>query len=106
MWLLLAGLFAMVCFQVIPTRITITQFKDKIVESIQLNPRADERQLRNLILKHAKDLDLPVGRENLDIDKNLKRARVKAEFVVPVDLIVYTYEWNVKINIDRDIFLM
>ena len=105
-WILVLGLLIMVGMQIIPVKIATAQLKDHMEEMAQLQPRADARHFRREILKRAQDLDLPVEKKQIEVDKRPNRIIMTVEMTVPVDLVVTSHEWNIRIHVDRDLFLM
>ena len=100
---LVGGIFG---WQMIPAKIADMQLKDHMDELAKLRPRADGKAFQNSILKRAEELDIPLKAEDVKVDKNLRRVRMKVKYTRPISLLVTTYEWKFEHDIERDIFLM
>jgi hypothetical protein len=105
-WLLFLGMGAFVGMQVVPTKVATMQLKDYAEELCRFEPRKSGEFYQNALFNRAKDLDLPVEKKQIKVDKTLRRAKIEIEFPVTVDLLVTDYVWNIRIYLDRDIFLM
>ena len=44
--------------------------------------------------------------ENVQVDKNLRRVRMRVEYKVPLNFIVTTFDWTFSHDIARDIFVI
>lgn len=105
-WLLLMAIGVYTGWQMIPPKIADMQLKDYVEELAQLEPRRSGEWYQNAIMNRAKDLEIPLTKKGLKVDKTLRRVRVEIEYVVPINFIVTTYEWKFEHKLDRDIFLM
>lgn len=106
MWTLLLIFGGMVAFKVIPIKIATIELKDQMREAARLMPRGTERQYVDYIVKEAVARDLPVTKKDVKVKKTLQRVVMDVEFTMPVDLIITTYDWHIKLHVDRDIFLI
>jgi len=105
-WSLLFLIGALLAWQMIPAKIADMQLKDEMEELAKLNPRKDGPWFREQILKRAKELDLPLREENVQVEKNLRRVRMKVEYKISLNLIVTTYDWSFSHDIEREIFII
>lgn len=105
-WMLVLGMLLLAGFRVIPVKIATAQLKDHMEELAQLSPRGDSRYFSREIYNRARELDLPVEKKNIKVDKRPNRVIMDVDMKVPVDLLVTTYDWQIKIHVDRDLFLM
>ncbi|RMH17724.1 MAG: hypothetical protein D6696_14815 [Acidobacteria bacterium] len=106
LWSLALVIGIMVAVKVIPIKIATMELKDKMREAAQLMPRGTERDYVKYILDKAAERNLPVTRENVKVQKWPNRVVMDVEFTVVLDFFIMDYDWNVKIHVDRDIFLI
>jgi len=83
---------AFACVRVIPVYVNNYQLHDYIQTQTPfwLNQRATPEAIRNNILAKAQDLNLPVTADNVTLEVSSYRVSVTIDYVVPVNLIVYT----------------
>ena len=105
-WLLLLGIGVLIAARVVPVKIAVAQLKDHMEDLAERHARGTSDQFQRSILQRAKELDLPVEPKHIVVKKSKKRAIMDVEFVVPLDFLVMTYEYEVKIHVDRDIFII
>ncbi len=63
----------------------------------------DQRILRDILAK-AEEIDLPVAKENVRIDRTEHRIKVRIVFDYPLEFPFYTYVWHKEIYEDRPLF--
>lgn len=105
-WVVLALIGGMIAFQWIPAKIADVQLRDHMDELAQLHPRADGKTFRDEILKRAKDLEIPLKGENVQVEKNLRRVRMKVSYTRQLNFIVTTFDLKFEHDMERDIFIM
>lgn len=101
---LAAGIF--VAAKIIPVKIATAELKDKMEEAAQLMPRGREKEFVDFIVANAVERDLPVTRKDVKVKKSNQRVTMDVSFTVPIDLIVTTYDWDIDLHVDRDIFII
>ena len=105
-WSLAGLLFVLVAVKVVPIKIATMKLEDFMIE-LAMSPRARtadngffEREIHN----KSKLLDLEIPRKQIRAKKYPERVVMDVEFTVPVDIISFTFDWDVKIHVDRDVF--
>jgi uncharacterized protein (UPF0333 family) len=90
--LLFLAAVAFVSVKVIPVYVRNYEFKDEIHGlAIQATvDRSAAAAVQNRVLVYAKDLDLPITRENVVVQVGDKVA-INVDYTVPIDLKVYTW---------------
>ncbi len=105
-WSLAGLLFVLVAIKVVPIKIATMKLEDYMVE-LAMSPRArtaDNGFFEREIESKAKYLKLPIPRKQIRAKKYPERVVMDVEFTVPVDILSFTYDWNVEIHVDRDVF--
>lgn len=105
-WSLLFLIGILLAWQIIPAKIADMELKDHMEELAKNNPRKDGHWFREQILRRAKDLEIPLKEENVQVDKNLRRVRMRVEYKVPLNFVVTTFHWTFSHDIARDIFII
>ena len=107
LWILLLIFGAMLGFQMIPAKIAAAQLEDHIVDLAQRAPHRDAKFYEQEIRERAAELELPaLGKEAVTIKKGPERIIADVDVVVPVDLMVYSFDWHISIHVDREIFII
>jgi hypothetical protein len=83
-------------FKIIPVYVNSFELQDYIRQQnpFWVTQRAQAEAIRSAILAKAKELDLPVSPEQVKVDVGGGRVAVSLDYTVPVDLIVYTWEFR------------
>ncbi len=105
-WLLAALIFGMFCFKVVPIKMAVMQLEDYMLELAKTQPRKPQSFFEKAIIRKSEELRLDLTKKNVKVRKYKERVVMDVQFEVPVDLLFYTHIWNVKVHIDRDIFLL
>ena len=105
-WTLMGLLFVLVAWKVVPIKIATMKLEDHMQE-LAMSPRArtaDNGFFEREIYNKAKLLDLNVPRKQIRAKKYPERVVMDVEFTVPVDVLSFTFDWDVKLHVDRDVF--
>ncbi len=103
-WTAILVIMVMIAFKAVPVQLAVMELKDKMKEAAQLRARDSARQIEKFILDRCIELELPASAKDIDVKKAAGRIRMKVDFTVPIDFYVYTYDWDVNIDMTRDIF--
>ena len=104
-WLAILAVFIMIAWQIVPAKIDTGDLDDFMVRQAESAGSNSAEQIKQSILLRAKDLGLPVTKDNLSVVKTNARVAVKCEYELPVSMVFYTYQWKVTHDIDRPYFL-
>lgn len=105
-WILVFLGSGVVAKEWIPAKISDMQLKDHIEELAKNYPRQTGDWFVEMIMRRAHELDIPLDRKNIQVDKTQQRVRVKFEYTQKLDLIVTTWPLTFTCNMERDIFLI
>ncbi len=74
-----------------PAYVAEYQLTDKMQEQARFAVvnRYTEEQVRDIIYKVVKDLEIPVKREDIKVVTNNDVVKISVDYTVPVDLLVY-----------------
>ena len=105
-WSLAGLIFVLIAMKAVPIKIATMKLEDHMQE-LAMSPRARtagndffEREIYN----KAKSLNLNVPRKQIRAKKYPERVVMDVEFTAPVEILSYTYDWNIEIHMDRDVF--
>ena len=104
-WVLLLLVGVMVGSKVIPIKIATMQLEDHMKDLARTAPRKPQRFFEKEIGNRARELDLQIPKDNIQVKKFENRVIMDVEFVVPLDFYVYEHQWNIKLYHDIDIFI-
>lgn len=105
-WGLLVVVVAFLAFKVVPLQIAKMQLEDTMKEMAMAGARKNSQWFENEIMARAKNLDIPLERKNVKVQKSSRRVVMDVEWTVVLDLIVTDYPLQMSIHLDREIFLM
>jgi hypothetical protein len=104
-YLLLVVVIGYAASQYIPRRIAVAELEDHMLDIALHQPNATRDQILKQILDRGKQLGLKVDEKRINIEKGRERVVMDVKFTEIIDLKVYQHQWEVKIFIDRPIFL-
>lgn len=105
-WSLIGLIFVLVAWKAVPVKIATLKLENHMQE-LAMSPAARtagrdffEREIYN----KAQLLRLDIQRKQIRAKKYPERVVMDVEFTVPIDILTFTYDWNIKIHVDRDVF--
>lgn len=107
LWLLVLGLAILIAWKAVPVKIASAElhdFMEEVARATGVNSTSEE--VKKAILQRAAELKLPVNKEDVTVEKQGDRIRMRAEYVVPVEFPGYTYQWHFVHELDRPIFIV
>ncbi len=99
--LILAG---MAIAEWLPARWKVSKFEDHLVEMAAEAARTKIPRLRKSVIYKAGELDIPLDEDNLEITVARGKIILRADYVLTLDLPMYTYDWHVKHDVQRPLF--
>lgn len=106
LWLLVLLAVVGIAAKLIPIKIRSAELYDFIEEQALFAGRSSPETLKKRILERAVDLDIPLKKENLKIDRRGGRIQIRATYTIPVELPGYTYNWDFEHILDRPVFVV
>ncbi len=105
-WTLLAIVFALVASKVVPVKMASMKLEDHMKELAMTQPRGTKEFFEREIFNRSRALDLDIPRKQIRVKKYPERVIMDVEFTAPIEVLSFNFDWDVKIHVDRDIFLM
>lgn len=105
-WLAVLVVGAVIAWEMVPVKIRSAQLYDFMIDQASVATyNRDTEALRKRILARARDLDLPLTKENLYVERRGDSIRMRATYTVPVEFPGYTYDWQFEMDREWDIFI-
>ena len=92
-----------ICARVFPPYFANSQLKDKMYEEARFAEANDRtiEQLRDNIYNEAQRLEIPLRREQIQVEKSSIGTRISADYTVTVDLYYYQTDWGFHTTSER-----
>jgi hypothetical protein len=104
-WILVFGLSGLVAYKMLPIKMATVQLYDFMDEQAKWAERRSPEAIQKAIVERAKQLDLPIERENVRVERRGERILMEATYTVPVEFPGYTHHWHFSQRVDRTIYL-
>ena len=105
LWVLAFTIAAMAAFKMIPVRIKVGELTDYASEQAKWAASQEAEKIRTRLHNKARELELPVAKEQIQVTRTSSKLQVRMNFMVPIEFPGYTYEWNFDIDREWDIFI-
>ena len=105
LWLILLVVGVLVAWKAIPVKIRSAELYDQMEEMAKFSARNSPDELKKQIMDRAHELDLPVVKDNVHVERIGDRIKMEASYTVPLEFPGYTYEWHFDHQVDRPIFI-
>lgn len=105
-WTLLLILGAMVAYEMVPIKMKSAQLYDYMEDQASdATYNRNSEATKKRILRKARDLDIPLDKDNLSVERIGDRIRMKATYTIPAEFPGYTYYWKFDHEIDRNLYI-
>jgi hypothetical protein len=105
LWLAALGLAVLIAVKMVPVKIASSELYDYMEEQAKFAAAAAPDVIAKSILSKAKELDLPVTKEDVHVERVGDNIRMRAVFTVPVEFPGYTYLWHFDHQVNRPIYI-
>lgn len=105
LWALVLAVAVMIAWEAVPVKVASAKLYDFMEDTARFPGKRSEATIKKEILAQAKELDLPVEAEDVEVQKSKDRIKMKVEYTVPLEFPGYTYQWNFEHVVDRPIFI-
>jgi hypothetical protein len=105
LWCAVLGLAVLIGFKMVPVKIATSQLYDYMEEQAKFAATAPPAELAKGIVGKSRDLELPVTKDDVHVERVGDNIRMQAVFTVPVDFPGYTYMWHFDFQVNRPIFI-
>jgi hypothetical protein len=107
-WLALVGLVGYALIKIVPVKIDTSTFEDFMTEQASFGSIKSVKQIESEILAKAKDLNIPVTKDNLTITKTREKISIETHYDVNIVFFggVYTYNLKRDFLVERPLFVV
>ena len=105
-WILLAIVLGLVAKEVLPVKAAAIKLEDHMKDLAMTQPRKPKSFFEKAIFKKAQSLELNIDRKQIRVKKFPERVVMDVQITAPVNVLGFTYDWNISIHVDRDLFLL
>ena len=107
-WLIIVALVGYGLIKFVPVKMASARFEDFMAEEAGFASIRGVREIERNILTKAKDLQLPITKDNLIITKTREKIKVEAHYEIVIDLFGgnYKYVWKFDPVVERPLFLV
>ena len=105
-WLALLVIFGMICWEAVPIKIASAELHQYMKDQAKTTGSSPAERIKRRILARAKDLDLPVTKENLSVRKTANRIFMEVSYTVPLEFPFYTFNWSFSHKVDLPYFIV
>ena len=105
-WLGLVVLVGYVLYKVVPVKIATSTFYDTMQEQASFGSIKSTQQIEFAILQKARELELPISKENLIIKRAKEAITIEAHYELTIDFFngMYKYVWKLDPVVSRPLF--
>jgi len=107
-WLAIVGVVAYGLFKVVPVKVANSSFDDFMTEQASFGSIKSVKQIESELLEKAKDLGVPVTKENLTITKSREKIAIECHYEVVISFFggAYEYHWKRDPVVERPLFVV
>ena len=81
-------------FKVVPVMVNASAFRDYIEQETRFAAlRNKDEEVIKRVLKKAEELDLPVTRKSITVNRSSSHFDIRVAYTIPIETPVYTYNW-------------
>lgn len=105
-WALLFIAAAVVAWEMVPVKIRSSQLYDFMIDQAAVATyNRSEEAIKKRILRKARDLDIPLHKDNLTVKRVGDSIQMRARYTIPVEFPGYTYDWHFEHEIQRELYI-
>ena len=106
-WIALVGFGGLVLLKMVPVKMATSELQDFMVEQAKFaGRRTTAASVHKAIYEKALQLALPVTKKDVKVTLAGGRIVMKCSYTVPVDLVLFTYDWEFDHDINRQYFIV
>ncbi|MDX1630313.1 MAG: hypothetical protein R3234_00470 [Thermoanaerobaculia bacterium] len=105
LWTLVFLVAILAAVKMIPVRVRVAELTDYAEEQAKWARGQSADKIRERLHNKARQLDLPIEKKNIHVEKGRGKMRVRMQFTVPIDFPGYTYQWDFDFDEEWDIFI-
>jgi hypothetical protein len=105
-WLAIVAIVGYALYKIVPVKVASSTFYDVMQEQAAFGSIKSVNQIQYEILRRARELGIPVTKENLQIKKTKESIHVEADYTMTIDFFngLYKYVWKFHPVVERPLF--
>lgn len=92
--LILVSMVIYTSLKFVPVYVAAYDLRDTLRREVQAAALKTNDQIENTILDKAKELKLPINKENVDTSRTKTKFTLRVHFKVPIDLALFVYTFR------------
>lgn len=105
-WLLVLVVGVVIAWEMVPIKMRSAQLYDFMEDQAAIATYSrDSEAIKKRILAKASELDIPLDKDHLEVTRQGDRIRMRATYTIPAEFPGYTYNWNFRHEIDRNLYI-
>ncbi len=105
LWVVLLAVAVLIAWKAIPVKVRSAELYDHMEEMTKFGARTTPEDMEKDIINKAHELDLPLDKEHVKVERIGDRVKMEASYTVPLDFPGYTYNWHFDHQLDRPLFI-
>ena len=105
LWVIVLLVGILIAYKAIPVKIKSAELYDQMEEMAKFSARNPPEEIKKQILDLGRELELPLEKDNVKVQRIGDRIKMQASYTVPLEFPGYTYEWHFDHQVDRPIFI-
>lgn len=106
LWALVLIVGVVIALEVVPIKVRSAQLYDFMEEQASgATYHYNSEAMKKRILAKAHDLDIPLDKDHLMVQRTGDRIQMKATYTIPAKFPGYTYYWKFDHEIDRALYI-
>jgi len=104
LWLAVLATFLFICWKAIPVKLSSAELYDFMEDQAGVSSRTPEETIHKRLLKRGRELNLPLTKNGVKVERSRGRIRMQCTYTVPLEFPGYTYHWDFDQVVDRPVF--
>ncbi|HEY8021070.1 MAG TPA: hypothetical protein VIH93_08210 [Thermoanaerobaculia bacterium] len=105
LWVALLAIAVLAAWKMIPVKVRSAELYDHMVEITKFGAHSSPEDMEKDILNKARELDLPLDKDHVKVERIGDRVKMEASYDVPIDFVVHTFIWHFDHQVDRPLFI-
>lgn len=105
-WLLVLVLGVIVAWEIVPIKMRSVELYEYMEDEAGLATHGRSVEtIKKRILTKAQDLNIPLDKDHLHVEKHGDNIRMRASYTIPAKFPFYTYYWEFEHELDRPLYI-
>ena len=91
--------------ELLPAQQRRSRLLDFIEDQAMTAGRTSAKSIELRVFEKARQLELPIDKKDIKAVKRGDHIRINAKYTETLNFLVYKHEWNIDLDVDRDIYI-